>query len=67
MTHAGAPNDPSHLRVPGTYSREVNYGLIDINWGEKKPKVTLSVKTPKAGKNTLSITSLDFNKYPTLK
>ena len=67
MTHAGAPNDPSHLRVPGTYSREVNYGLIDINWSEKKPKVTLSVKTPKGGKNTLSITSLDFNKYPTLK
>ena len=67
MTHAGAPNDPSHLRVPGTYSREPNYGLIDINWGKKKPEVTLSVKTPKQDITTRSVTILDFNDYPTIK
>ena len=67
MTHAGAPNDPSYLRVPGTYSRDLNYGLIDINWGKKKPEVTLSVKTPKLDVTTNSVTVLDFNEYQTIK
>jgi alkaline phosphatase D len=67
MTHAGAPNDPSPLRVPGTYSREINYGLIDINWGKKKPKVTLSVKTPSQNINSRINSVIDFNKHSKTK
>ena len=44
LTHAGAPNDPSPYRVEGTYSRAVNYGLIDLDWSGKKPALTLHIK-----------------------
>ena len=44
LTHAGAPDDPSPLRVPGTYSRKVNYGLINISWQKSRPSVSLVVK-----------------------
>lgn len=47
MTHAGAPDDPSPLRIPGTYSRATNYGLIEIDWQKKAPAVTLTVKSAK--------------------
>jgi len=44
LTHAGAPDDPSPLRVPGTYTRAINYGLIDIDWTKKTPTVKLTIK-----------------------
>lgn len=44
MTHAGAPNDPSPYRVEGTYSRALNFGLLEVDWSGKKPSVTLNVK-----------------------
>ena len=44
LTHAGAPDDPSPYRIEGTYSRALNYGVIDLNWSGKKPSVTLHVK-----------------------
>jgi len=44
LTHAGAPNDPSPYRVEGTYSRTLNYGILDLDWSGKKPSVTLHVK-----------------------
>ena len=44
LTHAGAPDDPSPYRIEGTYSRALNYGVIDLDWSGKKPAVTLQVK-----------------------
>ena len=44
MTHAGAPDDPGPLRLPGTYTRATNYGLIDIDWQKKSPAVTLTIQ-----------------------
>lgn len=65
MTHAGAPDDPSHLRLPGTYSSEPNYGIVDINWAQKKPTVILSVRNLR--KDTRSRTTIDFNRHSTTK
>jgi len=45
MTHAYAPDDPGPLRLPGTFTRETNYGLLDINWGKKAPSVTLIIQS----------------------
>ena len=47
MTHAGAPNDPSPLRVPGTYTRNSNYGLLEISWNGNRPSVILTIKDTK--------------------
>lgn len=44
MTHAGAPDDPSPLRVPGTYTRAINYGIIEIDWKGDTPALVLVVK-----------------------
>lgn len=44
LTHAGAPDDPSPLRVPGTYTRSINYGLLDITWNKSQPSVALIIK-----------------------
>jgi len=44
MTHAGGPDDPSTFRIPGTYSRATNYGLIEIDWNGEKPALKLLVK-----------------------
>jgi alkaline phosphatase D len=44
MSHAGGPDDPSTFRVPGTYSRATNYGLIEIDWSRQKPAIKLHVK-----------------------
>ena len=43
MSHAGAPDDRSPYRVPNTYYRSRNYGLIDINWEKEIPKATLTI------------------------
>ncbi|MEN8773604.1 MAG: alkaline phosphatase D family protein [Akkermansiaceae bacterium] len=47
MTHAGAPDDPSPLRVPGTYSRNTNFGVLEITWKDSKPGVILTIKDAK--------------------
>ncbi|MCX8237363.1 MAG: alkaline phosphatase D family protein [Akkermansiaceae bacterium] len=65
MTHAGAPDDPSLHRVPGTYTRAINYGLIDIDWTNKKPSATLSVKNLQG--KAESLTFADFNQQLTVK
>ena len=54
MTHAGAPDDPSPLRVPGTYTRAINYGLIDIDWSKNTPSVSLRVKNLKGKTESLT-------------
>ncbi len=58
MTHAGAPDDPGPLRLPGTFTRSTNYGLVDIDWGKKTPAVTLTVQS-KEGK-AQSVTKILF-------
>ena len=63
MTHAGAPDDPSPLRIPGTYSRATNYGLIEIDWQQKTPAVTLTVKSAKGGP-VESTTQVSFTQNP---
>jgi len=45
MTHAGSGKYKSSLRVPDTYYSKRNYGLIEIDWQQPKPKVDLSIKT----------------------
>ena len=47
LTHAGAPDDPSPLRVPGTYTRSSNYGLLEVAWNGNKPSVILTIKDAK--------------------
>jgi hypothetical protein len=47
MTHAGAPDDPDPLRVPGTYTRQTNFGLLDMGWQDSRPTVTLGIRTSK--------------------
>lgn len=47
MTHAGAPDDPDPLRVPGTYTRQTNFGLLDMSWQDSRPTVTLGIRTSK--------------------
>ena len=65
MTHAGAPDDPSPIRVPGTYTRAINYGFIDINWKNKKPIASLTVKNLQG--KTESLTLVDFNQEVLVK
>ncbi|MFT6179480.1 MAG: alkaline phosphatase D [Akkermansiaceae bacterium] len=63
MTHAGAPDDPSPLRIPGTYSRATNYGLIEIDWQQKTPAVTLTLKSAEGGP-VESTTQVSFTQNP---
>lgn len=58
MTHAGASNDPSSYRIPGTYTDQTNYGLLDIDWEGARPSVMLNIKSAKG--RTLSRTQVKF-------
>lgn len=63
MTHAGAPEDPWPGRVPNTYIRKINYGLIDISWTKQKPIVSLKLK--EFNGTVHSSTPVDFNQKNT--
>jgi len=58
MSHAGAPDDPSPTRVPETYTRAVNYGVIDIDWSKEKPSLELLIKNAEG--KTESTTEVAF-------
>lgn len=58
LTHAGAPDDPSPSRVEGTFTREKNFGLIEINWDQSKPEVLLNIQS--ADGESLSVTRIVF-------
>ncbi len=65
MTHAGAPEDPWAGRIPNTYTKHINYGLIDITWTGKKPIVSLSLKSFKG--EVQSSTIVDFHEQAQVK
>ncbi len=58
MTHAGAPDDPDPLRLPGSYTRQTNFGLLDISWQDSRPSVTLGIRSAKG--EPLSSTMVGF-------
>ncbi len=58
LTHAGAPNDPNKYRVPGSFANVVNFGTLDIDWTNKIPKVTLTIRDKEAAE--ISKAETDF-------
>ena len=61
MTHAGSNDKGCRLRIPGSYTKKENYGILNIDWSGQEPKVSMHVKSVKTGK-ALHTTVADFSK-----
>ena len=61
MSHAGSYDKGCRLRIPGSYTKKENFGILDIDWKGKKPSVTMQIKSVKTGE-TLHTTVADFSK-----
>ena len=44
LTHANAPKDPNKHRVLGSFVNVINFGILEINWDQKIPTVTLVIR-----------------------
>ncbi len=61
MTHAGSNDKGCRLRIPGSYTKKENYGILNIDWSGQEPKVSMHVKSVKTGQ-ILHTTVADFSK-----
>ncbi len=58
LTHAGAPRAKNQHRIPGSYSNKINFGTLEIDWSNKIPTVTLSIRDRNA--KAISTTTTNF-------
>lgn len=58
LTHAGAPKAKNQHRIPNSYYNKVNFGTLDIDWTNKIPTVTLTIRDRNA--KTISKTITNF-------
>jgi alkaline phosphatase D len=41
LTHAGSPKSPNKYQVEGSFANIKNFGILEIDWSQKIPQITL--------------------------